>query len=200
MSHDTLDALASRSRITEMLLLYCRALDRCDAEMMKTLYWEDAIDEHGVFDGGAHAFCEYIVEDTKNRFDASVHALSNIIIELQGDVALTESYLIANCTLAGDRERVESTFGPAYAARWNWDEIAGQPHEFFFGGRYFDRFERRNGEWRIKKRILLQDWNRCDIARSIFDEGMLAHLRPLGRRAPDDTLYHFMRENGSAAF
>lgn len=192
-SEALLDELASRARISDMLLLYCRALDRCDVELMKSLYWEDAVDNHGVFNGGAAAFAEYIVGDTKQRFESTVHALGNMLIEVEGDVAHSESYLIANCVLKGDRAKVEDTFGPSYAAKFDWDEVAGIPHEFFFGGRYFDRFERRNGEWRIAERMLLMDWNRCDIARSIFDEGMLAHLRPLGRRHPDDVLYHFRR-------
>src|SRR3546814_6068429 len=88
-----------------------------------------------------------------------------MLIEVEGDVAHSESYLIANCVLKGDRAKVEDTFGPSYAAKFDWDEVAGIPHEFFFGGRYFDRFERRNGEWRIAERMLLMDWNRCDIAR-----------------------------------
>src|SRR3546814_11420612 len=76
-----------------------------------------------------------------------------MLIEVEGDVAHSESYLIANCVLKGDRAKVEDTFGPSYAAKFDWDEVAGIPHEFFFGGRYFDRFERRNGEWRIAERM-----------------------------------------------
>ncbi|MBB4633861.1 nuclear transport factor 2 family protein [Sphingosinicella soli] len=193
-----MDELVSRARITDLLLLYCRALDRCDVPLMKSLYWEDAIDNHGVFNGGAQAFAEYIVGDTKQRFESTVHALSNILIELEGDTAFAESYLIANCVLKGDRAKVEDTFGPTYAARFDWDEIAGIPHEFFFGGRYFDRLERRGGEWRIAERMLLMDWNHCDIGKSIFTEGMLAHLRPLGRRHPDDALYHFRKGPAAA--
>src|SRR3546814_20379441 len=93
--------------------------------------------------------------DLKQRFESTVHALGNMLIEVEGDVAHSESYLIANCVLKGDRAKVEDTFGPSYAAKFDWDEVAGIPHEFFFGGRYFDRFERRNGEWRIAERMLL---------------------------------------------
>src|SRR3546814_1787130 len=78
---------------------------------MKSLYWEDAVDNHGVFNGGAAAFAEYIVGDTKQRFESTVHALGTMLIEVEGDVAHSESYLIANCVLKGDRAKVEDTFG-----------------------------------------------------------------------------------------
>src|SRR3546814_13788901 len=83
-SEALLDELASRARISDILLLYCRALDRCDVELMKSLYWEDAVDNHGVFNGGTAAFAEYIVGDTKQRFESTVHALGNMLIEVEG--------------------------------------------------------------------------------------------------------------------
>src|SRR3546814_21196150 len=85
------DELAVRARIRDILLLYCRALDRCDVGLMKSLSWEDAVDNHGVFNGGAAAFAEYIVGDTKQRFESTVHALGNMLIEVEGDVAHSES-------------------------------------------------------------------------------------------------------------
>ena len=34
--------LADRHAITELLHYHSRALDRCDAELMKAVYWSDA--------------------------------------------------------------------------------------------------------------------------------------------------------------
>src|SRR3546814_20586197 len=90
-SEALLDELASRARISDILLLYCRALDRCDVELMKSLYWEDAFDHHGVFNGGAAAFAEYIVGDTKQSFESTLHALDHMLIEVEGDVAPRQS-------------------------------------------------------------------------------------------------------------
>jgi len=52
--------LVDRQKIYEVLTTYCRALDRCDVELMKTVYWEDRRDEHGVFDGNAQQFAEFM--------------------------------------------------------------------------------------------------------------------------------------------
>src|SRR3546814_686037 len=130
-SEALLDELASRARISDMLLLYCRALDRCDVELMKSLYWEDAVDNHGVYNGGAAAFAEYIVGDTKQRFESTVPALGYMLLEVEGDVAPIERDLIANCELKGDRAQVADTFDPRYDANVVWVEVAGILHELF---------------------------------------------------------------------
>ena len=48
-----------RQKCYDVLTRYCRALDRADLEMMKSVYWEDAIDIHGVFEGNAHEFAGF---------------------------------------------------------------------------------------------------------------------------------------------
>ena len=41
--------LLDREAIKELVNLYCRAADRHDHELMRSLYHEDAIDDHGSF-------------------------------------------------------------------------------------------------------------------------------------------------------
>src|SRR3546814_15489534 len=110
--------------------------------------------------------------DLKQRFESTVHALGNMLIEVEGDVAPSESYLIANCVLKGDRAKVEDTFGPSYAAKFDWDAVAGIPHSFFFGGRYFDRFQRHHGEWRIAERLLPRPCHTFSIPHPHFPQGI----------------------------
>ena len=45
-----LQELVDRQKIYHVLTSYCRALDRCDVELMKSVYWEDGYDDHGVFE------------------------------------------------------------------------------------------------------------------------------------------------------
>ena len=52
--------LIDRTRIYDVLTRYCRALDRCDVDLMRSVYWDDARDDHGVFNGGAQEFAEFI--------------------------------------------------------------------------------------------------------------------------------------------
>ena len=73
-----------------------------------------------------------------------MHALSNISIDLQGDVAFTESYVTASHLIRPER-------GGGL---------------FWFAGRYVDRFEKRSGEWRIAHRKLLRSWEKVEPARA----------------------------------
>ena len=41
--------LLDREAIKELVNLYCRAADRHDHELMRSLYHQDAIDDHGSF-------------------------------------------------------------------------------------------------------------------------------------------------------
>jgi hypothetical protein len=41
------------------------------------------------------------------------------------------------------------------------------------GGRYLDRFERRDGEWRIAERVMLYDWFQDWGAAADWSHGMM---------------------------
>ena len=41
---------------------YCRGVDRLDAEEMRSAYWPDATDDHGVFVGNAWEFVDFCME------------------------------------------------------------------------------------------------------------------------------------------
>ena len=43
--------LADREAIRDCLHRYCRGVDRCDEDMLRSAYWEDAHDDHVVFAG-----------------------------------------------------------------------------------------------------------------------------------------------------
>ena len=66
-----LQEVVDRQKIYDVLTRYCRALDRCDVELMKSVYWEDAVDAHGIFHGNAHEFCEFIVKGVQEWFEVA---------------------------------------------------------------------------------------------------------------------------------
>ena len=87
--------LIARQKCYDVLTRYCRALDRADAELMRFVYWEDGIDEHGVFKGNAIEFSDYIIAEIQNWFAVTMHSISNVHMEFYGDIMCTESYLTA---------------------------------------------------------------------------------------------------------
>jgi len=132
------DELADREAIRDVLLRYCRASDRVDEEMLRSVYWEDAEDQHLEFSGDREAFIAYCVPILTNmRFNQ--HTIGNMLIVIVGDQADAETYFMGYHSIPlEDGTRMDS----------------------FSGGRYLDNFEKRGDEWRIKKRLVTVEWFR----------------------------------------
>lgn len=158
-----LQAVADRQAIEAALVRYSRGIDRCDMDVLKSVYWEDSIDDHGSFVGPGWDFAENVIPALK-QMKATMHAVSNMHIELMGDWARTETYCVAYHLVPGD---------------------AGD-QDMVVGGRYLDRFEKRAGEWRIKVRVYVMDWNQNMPSTGIWDQGLFAQLKTRGSRGPAD--------------
>lgn len=129
------DRLQDEADITRVLHDYCRAIDRMDMPLLAECYWPDAHDDHGGFSGTAPEFIAW-VRTLLLRQTMTQHVLSNIVIDIAEDRAVSESYVVAYHR------------GPADDARWN----------FVAGCRYSDVFERREGRWRIADRVTIIEW------------------------------------------
>lgn len=153
--------LLDESAIRRVLVRYARAIDRMDWDLLRTCYHEDAVDDHGLYRGDVEGFIELL--DEKLALDEStLHFLGNQEIEVEGDVAVAETACIA-------RHRRPST--------------ADAPASDYFGFlRYCDRFERRNGEWRIAHRVVIYEPGRIDDVGTepLYTERHTQNIRALG--------------------
>jgi hypothetical protein len=136
-------ALADHLEIQQVLYRYCRAVDRGDAALLKSVYHPGAIDRHGGFEGTGEAFADFLVPSMDTAPRVGQHHITNMIIELDGDRAEVESYFLALHPLA--------------------DEAVGCRH-VPVTGRYLDRFERREGRWAIADRTVVLDWSAQPLA------------------------------------
>jgi ketosteroid isomerase-like protein len=184
-----LQEIVDRKRIYDVLTRYCRALDRCDVDLMRSVYWDDARDDHGVFNGGAQEFAEFIIREIQEWFEVTVHAIMNVHMELEGNIACTESYLFAYHRIRGDKKKVEEIFGSTYLSQFDWSKVEGVPHVFWYGGRYVDRLEKRGKEWKIAHRQVVMDWNQNEPSTAIWDEGMFKTLTLRGTRGHEDPVF-----------
>ena len=87
------------------------------------------------------------------------------------------------------KKKVEAVQGPSYLSQFDWESIKDKHHVFFYGGRYVDRLEKRNGEWRIIHRRVVMDWNENCPGNTIMDEGMFSTLQLRGCRGHDDPVF-----------
>ena len=163
---DTLRHAAGRLAIQDVLTRYSRGVDRCDLETLKSSFWEDATVQYGADVENAHRWAEGLVVALKGMARTS-HALSNMLIEIDGDRAQSETY----CT--------------AYHEVSTPDGM----HEMIVGGRYLDRLERRDGAWRVASRLYVMDWNRNGPSTAEWSAGMYGTLTNHGTRWPDDLSY-----------
>jgi hypothetical protein len=140
--------LADREAIRQVLTNYARGVDRNDDELLKTVYHADAVDDHGVWIGERDDFIEWWhLQDAKHA--RCQHCVYNMTIDLDGDVAHTETYYM-------------------FVAM----ETSGKPF-IMCGGRYIDRIERRDGHWAIAARKCIRDWVPTEELLEAFDQASL---------------------------
>ena len=88
-------ALIDKEAIRELVNLYCQAADRHDHELMRSLYHEDAEDDHGsFFRGKAMEFIDMLPEIQSNMAILH-HNVTTHNIKLNGNKAEGETYIIA---------------------------------------------------------------------------------------------------------
>ena len=182
------ERIADRMQIQDCMYRWCRAVDRLDYEGMRASFHPDAVDRHGAFDGDINGLVEWI-RARHAAIPFSMHAVSNMLIEFAGpDRALVETY-------------VRTTQRYPAEARQALDQLAGGragsgdgAMDLLTCSRYVDRFERRDGEWKIALRTLVADWKQ-------FVEVPQGQPKPpasqeVGRRNDDDFIYRERRALG----
>jgi len=159
-----LQELIDKQEIYELACRYCRGLDRLDKALLRSTYHDDATDHRGFFTGGPDEFCDLAIS-MLSEHKSNQHMLGNTLIEVDGDVA----------------------FGEIYFQAFHRIDENGLEKDLFIAGRYVDRYERRNGEWKIAHRSELNDW--CQTLPAT-DDWLRATPEALkGARMPDDFTY-----------
>jgi hypothetical protein len=160
-----IDALLDKQEIHERLTAFSRGMDRFDHASYSSAFWPDATMAAGPFVGTPQECWDWAVPMHEAGQILTHHALLNCTIDIDGDVAHTETYYL-------------------FVAR-NRDESVWQA-----GGRYVDRFERRGGEWRIAMRHNAIEWSCLPPVMPIpFGDVPGIGLNGIGTRSTDDVSY-----------
>ncbi|TQF69452.1 nuclear transport factor 2 family protein [Rhodococcus spelaei] len=115
---------------------YCRGIDRLDFELVRSCYHPDGIDHHTGFDGTVDEYIAW-VQPKLELLGGTMHAVGNHLVELYGDVAISETY----------------------STNTHWERPGG---DFTSGCRFVDLMERRDGRWAISERWAVREWTRSD--------------------------------------
>jgi len=167
--------LKDRAEIIDALNRYTRGLDRLDRELLLSAYHPHATDdrgaayhpegydERGIFSGGREARVDWLIREVGKLHHCS-HHISNFTIEIDGDEAHCEAYVITTALETPDARTV--TLG---------------------GARYNDRLERIDGRWAIAHREVIMDFQAKvpvadlppGVLRGSRDKSDRTYLRPL---------------------
>ncbi|TCM16024.1 SnoaL-like protein [Novosphingobium sp. PhB165] len=158
--------LADREAIRECLSRYARGVDRLDADMVRSAYWPDCVDEHLSFRGNAEEFINWSF-GAMGTMDQTMHFVCNVLMAIESNVADVESYFYGI-------HRINTPDGK--------QDVIG-------AGRYVDRFEKRDDEWRIKERLVVTDWFREYSDSADWSKGLMGIPITPGGRYPHDESY-----------
>lgn len=126
--------LMDEREIRDVLYRSARGGDRIDTELLRSCYHEDALDHHEpFFDLPVAEFLQGFEVRMQSVSNGHQYLMGNIKIELDGDIAHTETY----CWSATKQVEVAEN---------------GDPLIRMTGCRYVDRFERRHDIWKIAER------------------------------------------------
>jgi len=131
---DRVQELVDRADILDCVHRYCRGMDRWDRELARSAYHDDAVDDHLAYCGPVDGFLDWAFDHHAGQVRHQ-HYVTNHHVEIEGDVAHAETYYLFLATVTDEAEPLTVT-----------------------GGRYVDRFERRDGRWAIADRVCLVEW------------------------------------------
>lgn len=174
---DQLHALWSKEAICEQIYTYCRAIDRMDRELVNSVWHQDGTIDFS--DGMVTAdyppgpppvpFTAHFdfVWPFRSAFLTHSHQATNIIIELDGDIAGSETTSITV---------LQKAVG---------DEI----EQMVIWGRWLDRWSLRDGRWAIDHRMGVMDCAEVSRFRPEPIHRMEDHL---SKRDRSDPSYGFL--------
>ena len=170
MNEALLRELADREAIRHLVPAYCRAVDRRDFALLRTLYHPEAIDDHTpYYCGPASEFIAQLPQIMAvNRVTS--HQITNLLVQLDGDCAEGEVGVLA----------------------YHLMETESGPVDFLVGGRYLDHYVRSADGWQFMRRKIVLDWS--DRKPSGFDPAVAReHGAVVGEAGPADPSYGYFR-------
>ena len=145
---------AAKQAITDVIHRYCRGMDRMDRELTLSCWHPGGTDDHApLYCGSAEGFIRWLWP-VHAAMVSTRHVVSNILIELDGDTAASETYWTVTLRTKGPKGLVD---------------IVG-------GGRYLDRLECIGGRWAFRHRQSVHDWDRVDLVGSTMSDAKAVPL------------------------
>jgi hypothetical protein len=127
-----LEAALAKAEIHDLCMAYARGVDRADEALLASIFTDDSTVISGVVNGSGKDFARDIAAFVRDNLEMCFHSVANEWVDVRGHEAVGEHYAIAQMVQAGT--------------------------EVLTGGRYIDRYVKRDGKWLIQSRTFVADW------------------------------------------
>ena len=135
--------LAAKDAIREQIYNYARGLDRMDRELALRVWHPDGTADYiGAYEGTGAGFVDW-VWPRHETMNAHSHQITNVLIEVDGDTAVSESYVMASL---------------------HTQPTADSATTLLVRSRYADTWSQRDGRWAIDHRIAITDFRSASEA------------------------------------
>ena len=131
-----LQTMLARDAIRHCVATLARGEDRRDPALISAAYWPDSRSDYGVFEGSFDEYLAWVVPGA-DAITNTQHVLGQSYIQLEDE----------------NNAKVETQVVSYHRVDMGEGEV-----DTCIGGRYLDKFEKRDGEWRIAHRTMLYDW------------------------------------------
>jgi len=170
--------LLDEQDIKEVLFKYVRGIDRIDDDLARTCFHPGATVNLGAFRGPIEDLLAFGATQLQAKgkdvleYEICSHPMFQNYIEFaDDDLARCESYMMS------------------ISRRW----VKGQVINAVGVGRLIDRFERKDGAWKIMERTMVMD-QYFEVPPETFDLTYAGDSANRGKLGPDDPLYSIVPE------
>lgn len=177
--------LADRQAIRDAGKRYTRGADRHDEELIRSAFWPDATASHGK-PMERDEFVDWWLRELSG-YAAHQHHITGQTVDIDGNTAHVESYVIY---FHVPRDKSVDKHGPPSPGKALTSEKT-----YLGSGRYIERWEKRNGEWRVLVHEYVEDLallgetvDYCEERTCLgtWDRSDLSYTRPLRHVTPEE--------------
>jgi ketosteroid isomerase-like protein len=168
-SEALLQEMLDEFQLRKLVRSYSRAVDRGDIAHLRDLYHHDAEDDHGAFSTGTADEFLSALAAARPYLRSMQHNVTTVNFAISGSTAEGEIYTIATHTfVAGNRDV-----------------------DVMVGGRYLDKYEKRDGTWKFIERKIVTDWANVNDPSSVDLSHPITRDTPRGTPDANDPSYQF---------
>jgi hypothetical protein len=130
--------MSDREAIVDLIYRYCRAMDRIDHALGYSIWHPDGTADYGpdIFVGTGRGFVDHVCAQHAQT-NAHSHQMGNIVLEIDGDKAASESSVTATLRIERD----------------------GKLMQIMVWSRYVDTWSKRDGCWGLDHRFAINDFD-----------------------------------------